>query len=111
MARGVPKLLEQLDEQERVPAGRLVAGGEEHRPGAVAERFAHHLADPGLAERAGADDRRPGLQGQRVEDLGLFGLAGPVGDGDHDANPVEASSQVGQEPQGWFVRPLDVIDR
>ncbi len=42
---------------------------------------------------------------------GCFGLAGPVGDGDRDANPVEASSQVGQEPQGWFVRPLDVIDR
>ena len=103
---------EQLAQQQRVAAGRLVAGGAERRVGAGAEALAHELIDRGEAQRPRAQRERRGVAGDLAEQRRVGRrLAGAQRGGDERGDAVEPAGEVGEEAQRRAVAPVQVVDR
>ncbi len=114
--RGVPLLGGELDQQlldqERVAAGRLVAGGLDLAAGGVAEALADDRRGAGLAQRRRPHGRDLELGGEPAQQLGLdAGLVRPRRQREQDRQPVESLAEVADEAQRGAVAPVRVVDR
>ncbi len=101
---------QQLGEQERVAAGRVVARGDE---GGLGPRRARLDQPPRgrLAQRGQAQDPRRRLGGELGEERPVDGAqARPVGDDDRDRQVGDARPEVDDEPQRELVGPVGVVD-
>ena len=106
------ELGDQRLDQQRVAAGRLVAGGLDRRRGGVADPLADDLRGRRLAQQR-RPDRREGEGGaEPVQGLGLDArLVRPRRQGDHRGDAVEPLPQVTDEAQRGDVGPVRVVDR
>jgi hypothetical protein len=107
----VPQRPNQLDQQERVAAGHLEAGGCECILGGASNCGREQPGARCAAERLGPDDSHAMLGDERAEEP-LVGarLARPHRRQHTQPESLKAAEQIEQEPQRGTVRPLRVID-
>jgi hypothetical protein len=103
--------VEQLLEEERIPAARDVHGAQELRRGLGLDGRAQNLCDTvcGQARRPHDDGGRVGLELRDERRVGAR-LARSNRRGDDDRKPVEPPREVRQEAQRRSVAPLEVVD-
>ena len=101
---------EELLEQERNTARRRPARFDERHLGAAQPRT-HELPDAVHAQRRGTDHPHAWPRHQLGQQRGVrLWITGPNGNQQHDRHPLEPSGEVGEEPQGWRIGPLHVVD-
>ena len=101
----------QLADEQRVAAGRRVAGLAEGMVGLGAEALGDEVADRLLAQRAGADVGGGGIVGDLGEQRGVGRrVAGADAGGDQHRLAFEPAHEVGEEAQARAVAPVQVVD-
>ena len=102
---------QELAEQQRVAAGRGVAGVAERGLGRLAEPLAHQRLGAHAAQRAGLDGPRVRVVGDLGEQRRVGArLAAAHGHRQQDRQPFEPSREVGEEAQRRPVAPVEVVD-
>lgn len=106
------KSLEQLTQQERVPRGRPLAGGDEQGCGSYAEPSLHQFRRRLRGQRRRPYDERLGFERQLCDEvLVVVLLAGAQGRQDQYGYRGEPSYQICQEAERGAVTPLRIVDR
>jgi hypothetical protein len=106
----VQHLVQELADEERVAAGRLVAGGAEGRAGTRVDRGPHPLADGRAGQRGRAQEPCPGIGDEAAQHLAL--LLRPRAGAEHqrDGQVLEPAGEEAEEAHARLVRPLGVVD-
>ena len=104
------ELAEELQEQERVAAGRPLAGGDEARIGLRGQRLCREHRDRLLAQPAGLEDRDLGDHEQLVEQLlHRAGLGRPGRQHERQRHARQPAGEIDQPAQGGDIRPVCVV--
>ena len=100
------QLLDRLDDQERVPAARLV-----QRAGdPVRARVAGELRDRGPAQRARPQHRRARLEHEGAQQIGVERRVAAAGrEAERDRQPVEPRRQMEEETDRRRIGPVHVV--
>jgi hypothetical protein len=105
------QFVHQLAEQERIAAGRVVAGGREGRVGRTLEAPGDVALDTVAAERLRPHDAGVRIGGDRRQRAGLrVGVVQPGRERQQHRQLVEAVHQEAQPVERRVVGPVDVVD-